>query len=63
MTWKILAKFVAIPPEAWDAIIPHGPAVRATSVNQAGWMPSTLNPQPLPPHESVVGAQLLAERR
>jgi len=57
VNWKILAKFVSIPPEAWDAIIPHGPAVR--SVVNSRLDAVALNPQPLPPHESVVGAQLL----
>lgn len=57
VNWKILAKFVSIPPEAWDAIIPHGP-IAARVVTRRGDAVA-LNPQPLPPHESVVGAQLL----
>ena len=57
VNWKILAKFVSIPPEAWDAIIPHGPAVGHVVNSRLDAV--ALNPQPLPPHESVVGAQLL----
>ncbi len=57
VNWKILAKLVSIPPEAWDAIIPHGP-VNARVVTRR-FDAVALNPQPLPPHESVVGAQLL----
>lgn len=44
-----------IRPEAWDAIIPHGPRIlnRAEAV--------ALNPQPLPPHETlVIGAAEMA---
>jgi hypothetical protein len=57
VSWKILSKFVNIPPEAWDWIVPHGP-VSAHVVNRR-LDAVALNPQPLPPHESVVGAQLL----
>jgi hypothetical protein len=57
VSWKVMSKFVKIPPEAWDWIIPHGP-VTAHVVNRRGDAVS-LNPQPLPPLESVVGAQLL----
>ena len=43
------------PAEAWDAIIPHGPAFRARGDVVA------LNPQPLPPHDPfLVGAAQMA---
>jgi hypothetical protein len=35
----------AIPPEAWDAIIPHGPVYRSRADL------ASLNPQPLPPRD------------
>jgi hypothetical protein len=57
VSWKVMSKFVKIPPEAWDWIIPHGP-VTAHVVNRRGDAVS-LNPQPLPPLEAVVGAQQL----
>ncbi len=57
VSWKVMSKFVKIPPEAWDWIVPHGP-VTAHVVNRRGDAVS-LNPQPLPPLEAVVGAQLL----
>jgi len=56
VSWKVLSTFAKIPPEAWDWIIPHGP-VTARLVPRRGDAVS-LNPQPLPPVESVVGAQL-----
>jgi len=43
---QLLKIIAAIPPEAWDAIIPHGPAYR-TRADLA-----SLNPQPLPPRDS-----------
>ena len=62
-TWKALARFGRIPPEAWDWIVPHGPIgwravadVRHIGIDADA---VALNPQPLPPHESVVGAQLV----
>jgi len=57
ISWKILAKLGAIPPEAWDWIVPQGP-VSAHVVNRR-LDAVALNPQPLPPHESAVGARLL----
>ncbi|HYN66636.1 MAG TPA: hypothetical protein VES93_07080 [Ornithinibacter sp.] len=57
VNWRVLAKFVSIPPEAWDAIIPHGPVTARVVPRRVDAV--ALNPQPLPPHESVVGAQLL----
>jgi len=57
VSWKVLSTFAKIPPQAWDFIIPHGP-VSAQLVNRRGAAVS-LNPQPLPPVEATVGAQLL----
>jgi hypothetical protein len=52
---QLLKIIAAIPPEAWDAIIPHGPAFR-TRADLA-----SLNPQPLPPRDSfAVGAATMA---
>jgi hypothetical protein len=51
-SWKSLARIASIPPEAWDALVPHGPVARVGE-------DVALNPQPLPPHEEVVGARLL----
>ena len=56
-SWKFLAKINAIPPQAWDAIIPRG-RVHERLLDRVGEMVS-LNPQPLPPHESVIGARLV----
>jgi len=56
-SWRFLAKINAIPPQAWDAIIPKG-RVHARLLDRVGEM-VTLNPQPLPPHESVIGARLV----
>jgi hypothetical protein len=56
-SWKFLAKINAIPPQAWDAIIPKG-RVHERLLDRVGEM-VTLNPQPLPPHESVIGARLV----
>lgn len=57
VSWKVLSTFVNIPPQALDAIHPHGP-VSAQLFGRRGDAVS-LNPQPLPPLEAVVGAQLL----
>ena len=57
VSWKVMSKFVKIPPEAWDWIIPHGPAFAHVVNRRIDAV--ALNPQPLPPHEAVVGAQLL----
>ncbi|MFL6153241.1 MAG: hypothetical protein ACJ72B_12745 [Ornithinibacter sp.] len=57
VSWKVLSTLVKVPPQAWDFIVPHGP-VSARAVNRRGDAVS-LNPQPLPPVEAVVGAQLL----
>jgi hypothetical protein len=57
VSWKILSTFANIPPQAFDAIHPHGP-VSARLFSRRGDAVS-LNPQPLPPIEAVVGAQLL----
>ena len=56
-SWKFLAKINAIPPQAWDAIVPRG-RVHERLLDRVGEM-VTLNPQPLPPHESVIGARLV----
>jgi len=42
-TQTVLAHLGRIPPQAWDAIIPHGPRFRS----RLDWV--ALNPQPLPP--------------
>jgi hypothetical protein len=42
---RLLAVLGRINPAVWDAIIPHGPAVRVA-----------LNPQPLPPKEAFLAA-------
>ncbi|HEX2383481.1 MAG TPA: hypothetical protein VHI95_12640 [Acidimicrobiales bacterium] len=42
-TQTVLAHLGRIRPQAWDAIIPHGPRSRS----RADWV--SLNPQPLPP--------------
>jgi hypothetical protein len=55
--WKTLSQFVKIPPQAWDWIVPQGPPTARVVTRRADAV--SLNPQPLPPHESVVGAQLL----
>jgi hypothetical protein len=57
ISWKVLSTFVSIPSEAWDWLVPHGPAT-ASVVHRRGDAVS-LNPQPLPPREAVVGARLL----
>lgn len=57
VNWKILAQFVKIPPQAWDYIIPKGP-IHGSFTPRLGEHVA-LNPQPLPPHEAVVGARLL----
>lgn len=61
LNWKVLAKLGAIPPQAWDAVIPHGPVGHlwggVTYVHfgdEAG-----LNPQPLPPRNVLTGARIL----
>lgn len=53
----LLAVLGRIPPEAWDAIVPHGPAIgRVTKADRVGF-----NPQPDPPGSGfVVGAAELA---
>ncbi|MBM6401784.1 hypothetical protein [Phycicoccus sonneratiae] len=56
LNWKALAKLGLIPPEAWDAVIPHGHLV-ARGVGRLDV--AALNPQPLPPKEAEVGADLL----
>jgi hypothetical protein len=51
----LLAMIGNIPPEAWDAIIPHGPRVRvAAGEGHLDW--AALNPQPLPPREAFLTA-------
>jgi hypothetical protein len=46
--------FARIPPNAWDAIIPHGPRVARGARALFGDFESiALNPQPLPPREFV----------
>ncbi len=57
VSWRVLSTFVNIPPQAWDAIHPHGP-VGAYLGGRRGDAVS-LNPQPLPPIEAAVGAQLV----
>jgi hypothetical protein len=57
VSWKILSTFAQLPPEALDAIHPHGP-VGAHLGSRRGDAVS-LNPQPLPPVEAVVGARLV----
>lgn len=54
-SWKFLAKIGAIPPQAWDAIVPQGP-LRVTPLVQRHGAEASLNPQPLPPVEVQVGA-------
>jgi len=44
-TVQLLRVIAAIPPEAWDAIIPHGPVLRSRADLVS------LNPQPLPPKD------------
>ena len=41
-----------IPPEAWDAIVPHGPRISIRNLADL----VALNPQPLPPRESYLVA-------
>jgi hypothetical protein len=57
ISWKVLSTFVDIPPEAWDWLVPHGPAT-VSVVHRRGDAVS-LNPQPLPPLAAVAGARLL----
>lgn len=54
--WKALARLGLIPPRAWDAVIPHGP-VLAGAARRGDAV--ALNPQPLPPVEAEVGADLM----
>ena len=54
--WRSLAAVGAVPAEAWDAVVPKH--LVHTSVTARGAAVS-LNPQPLPPREAVVGSQLL----
>jgi hypothetical protein len=52
---SLLTIVAAIPPEAWDAIIPHGPVIRSRVDFVA------LNPQPLPPKDNfAVSAAMMA---
>jgi hypothetical protein len=52
---QLLKIIGAIPPQAWDAIIPHGPAFRTRADLVS------LNPQPLPPKDAfAVSAALMA---
>jgi hypothetical protein len=47
---RLTAVLARIPPEAWDAIIPHGPVIRRMgAARRFGPILSELNPQPLPP--------------
>ena len=61
VNWKILAKFVKIPPEAWDCDHPARPGQRPRR-HTARRDAVALNPQPLPPHEAVVGRPAARER-
>jgi hypothetical protein len=56
---KLLMVIGRINPRAWDALIPHGPAIRQASRFER----VALNPQPLPPREAflVAAAQLANE--
>jgi hypothetical protein len=52
---QLLKIIAAIRPEAWDAIIPHGPAIRVRADLVS------LNPQPLPPVDAfAVSAAMMA---
>jgi hypothetical protein len=52
---RLLALIGSIPPEAWDAIIPHGPRRQlAGGHGDVDW--AVLNPQPLPPREAFLTA-------
>ncbi|GIL35079.1 hypothetical protein LG324_19500 [Phycicoccus jejuensis] len=55
VSWKALAHVVRIPPQAWDAIVPHGPAWSVVG----RFDEVELNPQPLPPREAAIGARML----
>lgn len=59
-TIDILVAIGKIPPQAWDAIVPHGPLTKYG----AGILEKVaLNPQPLPPKAAVsVAAVELAQR-
>jgi hypothetical protein len=57
VSWKALSRLTKIPPEAWDWIVPQGPVAARVVTRRTDAV--SLNPQPLPPHESVVGAALL----
>lgn len=52
-----LAGIVAtINPKAWDAVVPHGPAIR-TLAGSAGRASVTLDPQPEPPRKLALGIE------
>lgn len=55
LNWKSLAKLGLIPPEAWDAVIPHGHLLARVGGHDA----VALNPQPIPPLEARTGADLM----
>lgn len=55
-TVGLLVVLGRIPPQAWDAIIGHGPLIRNR------WERVALNPQPLPPSDPLfTGAALMAQ--
>jgi len=59
---RLMVVLRRIPPEAWDAIIPHGPRYRvavglASRVSQV-----ELNPQPIPPgHQLLLASAAVAQ--
>ena len=58
---RLLGVLGRIPPQAWDAIIPHGPIGRASFHAASKASPVELNPQPIPPgHELLLAAAAVA---
>ncbi|MGH9278464.1 MAG: hypothetical protein ACRD12_10235, partial [Acidimicrobiales bacterium] len=53
-----------IPPQAWDAIIPHGPVLRNVGFGRGfGHFAAELNPQPLPPRARFAVASAEVARK
>jgi hypothetical protein len=44
---KLMQMLRRVPPQAWDAIVPHGPSIRIHPFGSE----VSLNTQPIPPHE------------
>lgn len=58
---RLMAALGRIPPQAWDAIIPHGPIGRSSFHAASKASLVELNPQPIPPgHELLLAAAAVA---